>query len=66
MMWGGQYNIEQNNSLLKELEDKMTITYMEEESLKEMERVAIEKVWTKFISESDGTQQLVDEIKALR
>lgn len=63
---GGNYNVEQNNSLLTELESKMTVTYMEEDSLKKMEQIAIEKVWPQFISESDGTQQMIDEINSLR
>jgi tripartite ATP-independent transporter DctP family solute receptor len=63
---GGDYNIEQNSSLLEELESKMTVTYMEEESLNEMKQTAIEKVWPQFVSEDDGTQELIDEINALR
>ena len=63
---GGDYNVEQNGSLLEELEKKMTVTYMEEESLRQMEQTAIEKVWPQFVSEDDGTQQLIDEINALR
>lgn len=63
---GGDYNVEQNSSLLEELETRMTVTYMEEESLKEMEETAIEKVWPQFVSENDGTKDLVDEIQALR
>ncbi|MCI8429697.1 MAG: TRAP transporter substrate-binding protein [Lachnospiraceae bacterium] len=63
---GGTCNVEQNSSLLEELETRMTITYMEEESLKKMEAIAVEKVWPQFISENDGTRELVDEIQAMR
>lgn len=63
---GGDYNVEKNHSLLEELETKMTVTYMEEDSLKEMEDSAREKVWPEFISDNDGTQELIDEIHALR
>lgn len=63
---GGDYNINQNNSLLEELENKMTITYMDTESLEEMKELAIENVWPQFVSEDNKTQNLVDAIRELR
>lgn len=63
---GGEYNLEQNNSLLESLEGKMTVTYIDEESLGKMEQIAIETVWPQFITEDNETQKLADEINALR
>lgn len=63
---GGEYNVEQNNSLLGKLETKMTVTYMDEESLKEMEEIARKTVWPLFVSEENGAENLVDMIESLR
>lgn len=63
---GGEYNVEQNNSLLSTLENKMTVTYMDEASLEKMQEISFEKIWPLFISEQDGTQDIVNEIVALR
>lgn len=63
---GGEYNIEQNNSLLSTLESKMTVTYMDEASLERMQEISFEKIWPLFISEQDGTQDIINEIVALR
>lgn len=63
---GGEYNVEQNNSLLSNLENKMIITYMDDESLANMKQIAVDTVWPQFATEDNGTEDLVHEINALR
>ena len=63
---GGNHNIKLNNSLLENLGTKMQVTYMEKESINEMKKIAMDSVWKQFISDKDGTADLVSQIEAIK
>lgn len=63
---GGEYNVEQNNHLLDELSQKMTVTYMDDESIAWMRDVAMAEVWPAFVSGDNGTEELVNLILSVK
>lgn len=63
---GGEHNVELNNSLMDELVEKMEVTYMDDRSMAEMEKIARDTVWPAFISSDDGTEALAASIEACR
>lgn len=60
---GGDYNVQQNNSLLDELSNNMTVTYMDEKSLSRMKELAMNEVWPQFVT--NDTEKIVEEIREL-
>ena len=44
----------------------MQVTYMEKESINEMKKIAMDSVWKQFISDKDGTADLVSQIEAIK
>ncbi len=62
---GGEYNIEKNSTLMDELKNKMTVTYMDESSIQKMKDIAKENVWPDFINDAD-TEEIVKEIEKVK
>ena len=60
----GEENNKRNDSLLTELNQKMTVNEMPESDLDQMKQIAYDKVWTKYL-EDDFSKALVDDIQAL-
>ena len=61
----GEYNRTTNEALKKKIEEKMTITHMNENSLSKMKVMAFENVWKQFVVD-DQTKEIVAEIQSLK